>query len=575
MKQELHVSADVAFPIGLMTLATAVLANRGAGKTYFAAVLTEELLSAGQQVIILDPVGVLWGLKSGYSIPVFGGDHADVPLRPDSGDALAKAVVEHGFSAIFDLSEMTNSGAIGFAADFLAELYRRNRQPCYVVIDEADMFAPQGATQGNGPKCLGAMQHLVRRGRARGLGCALITQRPQAIAKDVLTQCEVLVALRMNHPRDIGAVEEWIDTQASVAQSKEVVKSLPSLPTGEAWFWAPSLALFQRAKVRARQTFDSSATPKPGQARVQPKHLEAVDIAKLGTQIASTVEEQKANDPAALKKRIAELERERFSQKAVPHEELVDARNQVTDLIEGNRLLSLALERERDSSVRLRSRLTSLHEEFGNLFAKAIEQSAEDSLENDSRCPAPIIVPALSRRVETLPRVQPKSAANKISPRGDVQPMAKAERAILTVLAQHGASPKTAIAARAGYSPGGGGFNNSLSRLRVQGWISGSDPIEATPDGLGALGSYEPLPSGRALLDLNLRKVGKAEREILEVLAGHPSGLDKEDLAAATATQYAPTGGGFNNAISSLRTLQLVAAGQPIRLTQDFAEAIR
>jgi hypothetical protein len=296
-----------------MTLATAVLANRGAGKTYFASVLAEELLSAGQQVIILDPVGVLWGLKSGYSIAVFGGDHADVPLQPHSGEALAKAVVEHGFSAIFDLSEMGNQEALGFAAAFLAELYRKNKQSCYVVVDEADIFAPQSSTKGNGPNALRAMQFLVRRGRARGLGCALITQRPQAIAKDVLTQCEVLVALRVSHPRDIDAIKEWVNTQASAAESKEVVQSLPSLPTGEAWFWAPSLKLFQRAKVRMRQTFDSSATPKPGQARVQPKHLEAVDIAKLGAQIATTVEEQKANDPAALKARIRELERARVT----------------------------------------------------------------------------------------------------------------------------------------------------------------------------------------------------------------------------------------------------------------------
>jgi hypothetical protein len=307
--KQLHVSESVAFPLDVMTLATAVLANRGAGKSYFASVLAEELLTAGQQVIILDPVGVLWGLKSGYSIAVFGGDHADVPLQPHSGDALAKAVVEHGFSAIFDLSEMGNQEALGFAAAFLAELYRRNKQSCYVIVDEADIFAPQSSTKGNGPNALRAMQFLVRRGRARGLGCALITQRPQAIAKDVLTQCEVLVALRVSHPRDIDAIKEWVNTQASAAESKEVVQSLPSLPTGEAWFWAPSLKLFQRAKVRTRQTFDSSATPKPGQARVQPKHLEAVDIAKLGTQIAATVEEQKANDPAALKARIRELER--------------------------------------------------------------------------------------------------------------------------------------------------------------------------------------------------------------------------------------------------------------------------
>lgn len=45
-----------------------------------------------------------------------------------------------------------------------------------------------------------------------------------------------------------------------------------------------------------------------------------------------------------------------------------------------------------------------------------------------------------------------------------------------------------------------------------------------------------------------------------------------DDLTAITG--YAPDGGGFNNSISHLRTLGLVAPGRPIRLTDEFAEAI-
>ena len=54
------------------------------------------------------------------------------------------------------------------------------------------------------------MEDLVRRGRARGLGATLITQRPAVLNKDVLTQAEVLIALGMTGPRDVAAIDEWV-----------------------------------------------------------------------------------------------------------------------------------------------------------------------------------------------------------------------------------------------------------------------------------------------------------------------------------------------------------------------------
>jgi hypothetical protein len=49
------------------------------------------------------------------------------------------------------------------------------------------------------------------------------------------------------------------------------MESLASLPVGTAWVWSPGyLELFQRVTIRARETFDSSATPKAGAWPVEP-----------------------------------------------------------------------------------------------------------------------------------------------------------------------------------------------------------------------------------------------------------------------------------------------------------------
>jgi hypothetical protein len=48
-----------------------------------------------RRVLVLDPLSVWWGLKSGadekapgFPIPVFGGPHADIPLHDAAGPIL-------------------------------------------------------------------------------------------------------------------------------------------------------------------------------------------------------------------------------------------------------------------------------------------------------------------------------------------------------------------------------------------------------------------------------------------------------------------------------------------------------
>jgi len=135
-------------------------------------------------VLILDPTGVWWGLRTsadgktaGYPVVIFGGDHADVPLEETAGTLIADVIVSQRISAVLDLSSLSKSGTRRFCTDLLERLYHRNREPLHVVIDEADLLAPQRVAHG-GERLLGAMSDLVRRGRVRGLGVSMITQSP-------------------------------------------------------------------------------------------------------------------------------------------------------------------------------------------------------------------------------------------------------------------------------------------------------------------------------------------------------------------------------------------------------------
>jgi hypothetical protein len=149
--------------------------------------------------------------------------------------------------------------------------------------------------------------------------------------------------------------------------------------------------------------------------------------------------------------------------------------------------------------------------------------------------------------------------------------LSSGERRILTAVAQYpqGRS-KLQVAILSGYAPNGGGFNNYLGALRTRAFIQGSgDRLTITEAGIEALGSWEPLPTGSALIDYWSGRLGKAERLILEALTQvYPDALTKEEVAAKAG--YEANGGGFNNALGRLRTLELVQGRGGLRASDNL-----
>ena len=217
-----------------------------------------------------------------------------MPLEETAGALIARVLVDKRIPAVIDTSSFSKAGARRFLTAFVTEVYHRNRQPVHVIFDEADELAPQrpGA---DGLKLL---------------GCTLVTQRPAVLHKDVLTQAEVLVAMGMTGPRDVNAIDEWVKLHADEDIAKQVRGILASLPVGTAWVWSPEwLGILQKVAIRARRTFDSSATPKVGQALIVPRKRASIDLEALGAEIAATAEQKKADDPRELRRQIAALEK--------------------------------------------------------------------------------------------------------------------------------------------------------------------------------------------------------------------------------------------------------------------------
>lgn len=554
----LRIADNLSLPAEAVTQTFAILAKRGVGKTYTASVLTEEMLKAGLQVVVADPIGVWWGLRAsadgkreGLPIVVLGGDHGDVPLEATAGETIAGLVVEERLSVVLDLSRFRKGEQTRFMTDFCERLYHKNRAPLHLVLDEADAFAPQRPMKGQ-ERLLGAVEDIVRRGRARGLGVTLVTQRSAVLNKDVLTQAEVLVALRTIAPQDRNAIDEWVKVHGTPEQRDELMRSLPSLPIGAAWFWSPGwLDIFKRVKVRPRETYDSSATPKVGQKLRPPKKLAEVDLSKLRVRIAATIEKAKAEDPRELRKKIAELERQvNQAPSASPKVERVEV--PVLREADVQQLMKVVTKLSETGAA-----LATIAHEISSAVSKSTANKKQLQPPPNQNGGSPHHPSGTTRRLNSLPT----STDMKLS---------GGERKILAALAQYPQGrTKTQVAILTGYSHKGGAFNNYLSSLRSKGFIEGSGGnIRITEQGL-ATGPYESLPTGRALIDYWLSQLGKAERSILRVLIDdYPRASTKEEVAARTG--YEPGGGGFNNAISRLRALELIRGRGELKASEDL-----
>lgn len=144
-------------------------------------------------------------------------------------------------------------------------------------------------------------------------------------------------------------------------------------------------------------------------------------------------------------------------------------------------------------------------------------------------------------------------------------------RRILSALAQspEGRS-KVQVAVLTGHAAAGGGFNNYLGALRSRKLLEGDgDRLMITEAGIQALGSWEPLPAGRALIDYWRSRLGKAERLIIETLTqAYPAAFSKEEIAAQAG--YEANGGGFNNALGRLRMPELVQGRGDLKASDNL-----
>jgi hypothetical protein len=538
----LHISRDLQLPLDYVTQTAAIIARKRRGKTYTGSVIAEELVKNGLPFVVLDVTGAWWGLRAsadgkrpGLPVTIIGGEHGDVPLERGAGRVIAELVVDHPGYYVLDLSDFDPADMHVFLADFgerLFALKKKKRFPMHILGDEADMWVPQVAEGKEHARAGRAYDKIVRQGGLYGIGITLITQRPALVSKNTLSQVELLVVLQLIAEQDRAPVERWVRTHDTGKRAAEFMESLASLGLGEAWFWSPAwLNIFKRVQVRQRDTFNSSKTPEVGDQLVTPKVLAAVDIAALKERVAATIERAKADDPAVLRAKLGELQRQ-LAERPTAQPQLVEI-----PVVLAKDIAALS---ELGENLRAQSVDVAQYVEHLGLIAKKILEAANE-LTRAVVAAKPQGAPGI-RQVAAPPvggfACLKESIRVEKPLSGD---LSRGEHAVLTVVAQHlgqGGATREQITVLTGYKRSS--RDKFLQLLGAGGYVEAiGDSFRPTEAGLAALGDdFQPLPTGPELRQYWQGKLTGGERQIFDIVVkGYPKAIGREDISAATSYQ--------------------------------------
>lgn len=535
----IQVIPDIDFDVDAVTQKFAWLGRTSSGKTFACKRFVEQLLKVGAQVVVVDTMGVWFGLRQGpkgFDIPVIGGLYGDIPLEPTAGILVAEVVVSSGSSMVLDVSQMTDGQRARFMEAFgrrLFELRKEHPSAMHIVLDEAQDVVPQNVNDGE-KMMLHEWVRIAKQGRALGLGLSFTSQRPQEINKKALNQTECVLAFQLTGAHERKALEYWLSDKGL---DTKLSHELPKLEVGVPFVWSPQW--LKVAKVMGRvlpiESADTSQTPKLGEKSRCSIELKPIDLRALRQSMSDMVAKTRETDPVVLKKRVKELEEQLLGQ--APAED--------TQRLE--QLLAKVRQRDEQVAGALHEAVRLTEEMAGALDTLAgVSKKLGGVLENLKLTPLqledlPVTKAPKRKAPPAVPAEAPPRARRERTSRAPADAtsngLPSGEAAVLQAIAQYGERGvrMTTVMVMTGYKKSY--VNLCIQSLRSQQLIDRPEPGLVTVNALGRdklPKNFKPYPTGKKLLQHLIDTLPSGESNILRCVPVAPKDVEIKSLLSET-----------------------------------------
>ncbi|MCD6370315.1 MAG: ATP-binding protein [Thermoplasmata archaeon] len=128
----------------------------------------------------------------------------------------------------------------------LFELRKRGKiPPLMLVIEEAHNYAPQQGIS----SATKILRTIASEGRKFGLGLCIISQRPAKVDKNILSQCNTQIILKVTNPNDLKAIGNSVE-----GLTKGSLEEIQRLPVGVALVTGGNISMPLFVEIRPRET---------------------------------------------------------------------------------------------------------------------------------------------------------------------------------------------------------------------------------------------------------------------------------------------------------------------------------
>ncbi|MBN2518145.1 MAG: ATP-binding protein [Candidatus Altiarchaeota archaeon] len=172
------------------------------------------------QHLQLSDTNAKWGLIASMQTLL------DTNIFSDEGTNLGD-IVKKGQTTIVNLKgikpELQELVVSKLSTD-LFEARKANKIPAFFfLVEEAHRFCPE---RGVGTALsLSILRTVAAEGRKFGMGLGIVSQRPAKVDKNVLSQCNTQIILKVTNPNDIMAISKSLENFTS--ELEEIMKNLP------------------------------------------------------------------------------------------------------------------------------------------------------------------------------------------------------------------------------------------------------------------------------------------------------------------------------------------------------------
>ncbi len=195
-------------------------------------------------------------------------------------------LVQEGRASIIDMKGVNPDLQAMIVAKLCSDLFEARKlntvPPMMLVLEEAHNFCPEKGF--GGVVSTDILRTIASEGRKFGLGLLVVSQRPARVDKNILSQCNTQIIMKVTNPNDLQAISKGLE-----GISSDVVEDIKRLSPGVALIVSTYIERPILVDVRIRKSRHGGASVPIVKAQITDKHDAAVDTPKIIADKARTI----------------------------------------------------------------------------------------------------------------------------------------------------------------------------------------------------------------------------------------------------------------------------------------------